>query len=248
MAEKFSTLGMVLSAMPVGEYDRRVVILTENRGKIHCFAHGARKPGNALMAATQPFVFGEFTLYAGRDAFTISSVKVRDYFEDIGSDMTASCYGCYFLEFADYYGRENSDDLEMLKLLYVTMRALRKKAVPSALIRCVFELRIIAVNGEAPEFFECVGCHSEDGLEVFTVSGRGMLCGRCAQNYEKNTVTVSETVLYTLRYIISSPPENLYAFTVSDEVLKCIQSITGQYIRMYIDKNFNSLEVLSLIE
>ena len=144
MAELVKVTGMVISTMAVGEYDKRVVILTKERGKIHGFARGAKRPGNSLMAAAQPFVFGEFMLLEGRSAYTISSVKVMNYFEEFRKDMDATCYGCYFLEFADYYGRENADDLEMLKLLYQTVRALCKKTIAYPLIRCIYELKIMA--------------------------------------------------------------------------------------------------------
>ena len=133
MREQVILTGMVIKSAPAGEYDRRLVILTCERGKITAFARGARRPGSTLMAASAPFVFGTFALYEGRDAYSLVSVDVQNYFREITEDMEAACYGSYFLEFADYYGRENLEAVETLKLLYQSLRALLKSAIPNSL-------------------------------------------------------------------------------------------------------------------
>lgn len=49
--------GIVLSTMPVGEYDRRVVILTKEQGKISAFARGGKTPEQSACRCAQPVFF-----------------------------------------------------------------------------------------------------------------------------------------------------------------------------------------------
>ena len=150
MQDFIMVTGMVLSQTPVGEYDRRVCILTKERGKISAFAKGARRPGSRFMAATGPFSFGQFKLYEGKNAYNVAEVNISQYFEELRADYIGAYYGMYFLEIADYYTRENNDEREMLKLLYQSMRALLAPSLPNKLVKCIFELKTLAVNGEYP--------------------------------------------------------------------------------------------------
>lgn len=144
--------GMVLKAEPIGEYDRRVVILTKEKGKISAFAKGSRRPNSKMLAATNPFSFGVFRLYAGKSSYNIVDIEISNYFEGLREDFEGAYFGMYFLEVMDYYTRENNDDKEMLKLLYQSLRALEKESLPNRLVRCIFELKAMVVNGEFPGF------------------------------------------------------------------------------------------------
>lgn len=150
MQEYTQITGMVLKAEPIGEYDRRVVILTKEMGKISAFARGARKQGSRLLATTTPFCFGDFKLYVGRNAYNITEAVISNYFERLREDYESAYYGMYFLELMDYYTRENNDEKEMLKLLYQSLRALLHDGISNRLIRYIFEMKAMVLNGEFP--------------------------------------------------------------------------------------------------
>jgi len=142
--------GMVLMASNVNEYDRRIVILTKERGKITAFAKGARRPNSRFLAATNPFSFGVFRLFVGKSAYNLMEGQISHYFEEMRDDFEAAFYGMYFLDVADYYTRENNDEVQMLKLLFQSVRALGVASIPNELVQYIYEIKSIVVNGEFP--------------------------------------------------------------------------------------------------
>lgn len=150
MADSIRVTGIVLKASPVGEYDRRIVLLTKERGKIAAFARGARKSGSRLAAATNVFASGSFVLYEGRSSYTCTEAEIGNYFEDLMKDYVGAYYGMYFAEVTEYITRENNDERELLRLLYQSLRAIEAPKLPNRLVKCIFELKAIVINGEFP--------------------------------------------------------------------------------------------------
>lgn len=214
-SQNCTVTGMILSAVPAGEYDKLVVLLTKERGKIHAFARGVRRLNNPLMAAVNPFVFGQFQLYEGRTAYTLSQASVQNYFSELMLDFEGSCYGQYFLEFADYYTRENADCMDYLKLLYQSLRALSIPALPRKLTRYIYELKAMAYSGECPQEWS-----------VF-------------ESWELDPSTK-----YAFQYVIASSVEKLYTFTLKEHVCEEFGRIVTWMREHYVDHRFKSLEIL----
>lgn len=243
---QITVTGMVLAVTPVGEYDRRVVILTKERGKIAAFARGARKPNSALVGVTTPFCFGEFRIYEGRTSYTMMSASISNYFSGLRGDMEGAYYGFYFLDLAGYYAREGNYEGELLKLLYQTLRALESEKIPNALVRCIYELKAVSIGGEAPQVFECVRCGDKDRETVFSAAKGGLVCEECMDSV-RDAISLLPSTLYAIQYIVATPPERLYTFVVSEEVEAQLETAVKAWLGRYVDKTFKSLEILETI-
>ncbi len=207
--------GMILLSAPVSDYDRRVVILTKERGKITAFAKGARRQGSRLLADTNQFCFGKFKMFEGKTAYNLIEASVSKYFEELREDFDGACLGMYFLELADYYTRENNDETQMLKLLYQSVRALSKESLNNRLVKAVYEIKAMAVNGEFP---------LDDAKR-----------------------SLSPSAAYTLDFVVNTPVEKLYTFTVTDSVLDEVVATADGYRNRIVDRKLKSLDLLSTL-
>lgn len=246
MGQNIVLTGMILNVMPIGEYDRRITVLTKERGKITAFARGARRPTSQLLAATSPFSFGEFEFFEGRSTYNLMRASIQNYFRDLSLEPAAACYGFYFLEIADYYAQENNDEKELLKLLYQTMRALESSALDNRLVQRIFELKALQIEGEVPNFFSCQSCGKKENLIYFSAKRQGMVCSACRQKDEE--LPVGESALYTMQYILSAEIGKLYTFAVSEEVLHTLEMLLSRYFSIYISHKFKSLDILKTIQ
>lgn len=247
MKDQIRVRGMVIAQSPIGEYDRRVVLLTLEKGKISAFARGARRPNSQLIGASQPMTFGIFYLYPGKNSYTLVSAEIENYFAELKKDLLKVTYGTYFLELASYLTRENNDERQILKLLYQSLRVLEKGTVPARLIRCIYEIRILTCFGEGMQVFSCSLCGSREELTHFSALRGGVICNHCRKHAIDSTRLVDAT-LYTLQYIISTPIEKVFSFVVSDKVLERLEKISREFLFRHVQGEFKSLEMLEVLE
>jgi DNA repair protein RecO (recombination protein O) len=150
MKDFFTCTGMVLRSRPAGENDRLITLLAGTEGKLNVFVRGARKPSSRFAASSESFAFGEFKLSHGSSAYYLNDADISNYFEEFRNDIELAAYASYFAEIADYYCVEGDDATAMLGLLYASLLALQNPNFSYRLVRCIFVLRAIVLNGEFP--------------------------------------------------------------------------------------------------
>ena len=214
MEDLVTVRGIVLKHSPSGDYDWVATIFTRERGRITAFARSARKPLAKLSGSVEPFCFGTFKLFAGKNSYTIVEADIENYFEGFREDLEGACYGTFFLELASYYTRENNEDADLLNLLYLSLMALLKDSIPNKLVRCIYELRSLVIEGEYP------GIPMEMGLSKSAVYAMDYISGSPLQKLY--TFNVAEEVLKELCRVSA-----LFRKRYIDRQLKSIEMLSA---------------------
>ena len=218
MADEIEVSGVVVSCMPIGEYDKRVVIITAELGRIHAFARGARRTNSKLLAGTDPLTFGTFKLISGKNAYTLVEVKIVNYFDELKKDIDRVYYGFYFLELASYFSRENIGEKNLINLIYMAFKALEAKVdkLTPEFIKAIFEWKIFQIEGIMPSIDE------------------GIFLGK----------KLKPSTVYAIKMIAVTDITKLFSFDLEAESKREFIKLAEEYRDLNTDIQFKSLEMI----
>lgn len=238
--------GIVLSASPVDDYNYRMVVLTKERGKIIVFAKGARKPTSSFLACSQPFAYGKFNLYQGREAYNLNGAVIEEYFAKLRDDIELVYTGMYFCELAMYYTVENQKAHQEVDLLYNTLKAMTQGRMDLALIRSIYELKMASICGEAPLPGECVVCHGKEEIAGMSFIRGGCVC-REHKVLAKDFMAMVPAAIYAVYYVMVNAPEKIYSFRLDEQGTADFINYVNCYMKRFVGRRFTSLEFLSMM-
>ncbi len=206
--------GVVKLAEPAGEYDKRLVILSRELGRISVFSSGCRRPSSPLLAASRPFVFAHFKLRPSRTAYRLVKAEPFAYFEDLPRDLERMTYATFFMDYAGLFLQENMDGKDLLNLLYVTFQTLMSSDLPLDEIRRRFKWRVWHMIGEAPCLTSCRICQRpvDTGTVIIEPAKGGVLCPHCAKGGSQEREASLDTLLFMAR-LLSCPLTRLYSMS-----------------------------------
>lgn len=227
--------GIIISENNLGDYDKMLTMLTPGLGKISCVAKGARRPKSALLAGTQLFCFGEYLMYKGANTYNINSCDTIEVFYNLRTDLDKLNYAIEITKIIRNVTEENENCYKILQLFLNTLYTLSETDKNPELIICIFKLKLLCLLGFTPRIKECVSCKEQEKIKYFSIKDNGFKCENCGR-LDKGAISMSESTISAIKYIVMAPAKKLYSFNLKDESLNELKLITKLYFREKIEE------------
>ncbi len=243
------TSGIVLKTTRYGETSLIVTLFTKDLGKVSAIANGARTNRSRMLAGLQLFAYSEMVMYKKKSKnglYHLDEMMVLESFDGIRQDLLKTAYASYFAEAIIEALSENSPDEEVLSLLLNTLFLTEKNLCPYEKIKTVFEWRMAALLGYAPQLENCGGCGKEDDLFGLSLSGGTIFCEKCQEGL-KDAARLSEAMIKIIKYIISADAKKVFSFDTNEKNIKYLSEVSEMYLSIQLDRKIKTLEYLKKV-
>jgi DNA repair protein RecO (recombination protein O) len=240
------TQGIIIGEVDTGESDKILTIFTKKYGKIQASVKGARRPRSNLMACSQILVFSDFIFYKGKEIYSVNTCDIVEPFYNIRSDIVKLTYATYFTEIINYIVHENLPSYRVLQLFLNALFTLSETDKPPELIARVFELRLMAIIGYKPYVDSCANCYKDKTYSHFSIKNGGLICEDCQQDLV-GCISLSDTAIKAMRYILKADIKKIFSFNASELILKELKLVSLSYITDRLEKEFQTLKFLEKV-
>jgi DNA repair protein RecO (recombination protein O) len=173
----WSDEAIVLGSRKSNESNRVVFLLTREHGRIAAAANGVRKTKSRIGARLEPMNHVEVLVKPGRGLAVVDEVRLVSVHHRLHSDLGRMSQGMAMLEAVDRITPDHEPVPLIFELLRRALATLDERRSPVML--AAFYLKLLALEGSAPQLDACVGCGSAENLVGFDIVQGGTQCGSC---------------------------------------------------------------------
>lgn len=234
-------LAVVTRAVNYRDNDRILTLVTRERGTVTATAYGCRKPQSKLLAAVQPFTYGEYILAARSERLHVRSCEVREPFYNIRLDPDTLQAAAYICILAEEFSNPEEENNELFSLLLHCLKYLCNEQNDAKGVAAFFITKLMLFSGYAPETNYCIECGNEEELTFFSNTMGGAVCANCARQVG-DAKRVPEGALKAIEQIARIPNAG---YELSREALEaCTGAILPIMAQFVADKTSRKLPKL----
>lgn len=235
--------GIVLKERLFGEQDKFIDILTNNMGLVELSVKGARKINGKSSASTQLFAYSRFCYDENRNRFRLNSAEPIHIFYGLRNSLTAISLASYFADMLRFCMVEKEGSENVLRLMLNTLHYLENGSRSEAMLKSVFELRLMSEIGFMPDILCCRECGAFEPDEIyFSVDEGGFRCTDCVPEKSDHDHKLKLPELSAIRHIVLTDFDRLFNFRLKDENLSRLSYFTESYAAFHLERTFKTLE------
>lgn len=239
----YTTQAIVLRTYPLGETDRIVVLLTQDRGKKRGVARGARRSRKRFGGGLEPLTLARVS-YLEREQRELVTLN---YAEPLRSPMAATDpdapgHAAYFAELIDEWAPQDHPNDRLFRLAAATVQAMGE-GVPVTPLARYFEYWLLRLEGVYPALDACAVCRRplEAAGAALALDADALLCLACAPRSEAD---LSPTALRFLRVAGGRPPAGLVVEAGGDWALRELERVHRTLLARHLEREPRSVRVL----
>lgn len=238
--------GYVLRAIPYGENNKIITILTEELGKRTAMARGAKKPASRFSAVTQPFTHGHFLLQQGKGMGTLQQAEIIQSMRHIREDFLKTAYASVITELVDKLTEQDVASSGIYQLLHQAMQAIEEEQDPEAILLFV-EWKMLPVAGIRPYLEGCANCGSKEGEFAFSFQQIGFLCHRCF-HIDPYIIRLTPVQVRLIRTFMFTSLEEVNSIQLKKETKQFMRKIVSTIYEEQVGIHLKSRKFLIQIE
>lgn len=238
--------GIIIRSIDYGETNKIVTVYSEQAGKIGMLTRGAKKTNSRLSSVSQLFTYGSYLYYSSSGLGTMSQGEVIDSFRSIREDLFKTAYAAYIAELTDKLSEDKKPDRKLFELLYQSFHYI-DQGLDMEVITFIFETKMLAVAGIAPQLNYCVNCGVDREIFHFSVREGGFLCQYCS-SIDANCIPLSEASRKLLKLFFHIDIKRLGTISVKQSTKRELKTVLDHYYEAYSGLHLKSKRFLNQLE
>ncbi|RZD13913.1 MAG: DNA repair protein RecO [Candidatus Acidulodesulfobacterium ferriphilum] len=256
----FSTNAFVIYIKKLNEADLLLSYITEDYGKITCFANNARKSRKRFLGKLEPAMLTNIKFYekAGMTLDILYEADIVEDYKNVRKDIDIYLFLTKIAEVSRVLCQERDNNKNIFYLTRAIYKGLNhvgaKASSPDFSMTAIllkyeiyFISNLLKYTGIFPNFSTCTVCSEKnaDNKFYFSLKKGGVVCGSCAnsgnnagiRNLPVNFINLSNLMMESDLSIINK-------LVVKEELLRECSTFLEDFLSFHIGKRLKSFESL----